>query len=35
MVALPTAKRDIADLRQKGLIELIGGPKSGYYRLKS
>jgi hypothetical protein len=30
-----TAKRDIADLKQKGVIEFSGAPKNGYYRLKS
>jgi predicted HTH transcriptional regulator len=29
-----TAKRDIADLKQKGLVEFSGAPKNGYYRLK-
>ena len=30
-----TAKRDIADLKQKGLVEFLGAPKNGYYRLRS
>jgi predicted HTH transcriptional regulator len=34
-VSQKTAKRDIADLKQKGLIEFLGAPKNGYYRLKS
>ena len=34
-VSQKTAKRDIADLKQKGLIEFLGAPKSGYYCLKS
>ena len=34
-VSQKTAKRDIADLKQKGLIEFFGAPKNGYYRLKS
>ena len=27
-----TAKRDIADLKGKGLIEFVGSPKNGFYR---
>ena len=27
-----TAKRDIADLKRKGLIEFVGAPKNGFYR---
>ena len=34
-VSQKTAKRDIADLKQKGLIEFLGAPKNGNYRLKS
>ena len=34
-VSQKTAKRDIADLKQKGLIEFFGAPKNGYYRLRS
>jgi predicted HTH transcriptional regulator len=34
-VSQKTAKRDIADLKQKGLIEFLGAPKNGYYRLRS
>jgi len=34
-ISQKTAKRDIADLKQKGLIEFSGAPKNGYYRLKS
>ena len=34
-VSPKTAKRDIADLKQKGLIKFSGAPKNGYYRLKS
>ena len=34
-ISQKTAKRDIADLKQKGLIEFLGAPKNGYYRLKS
>ena len=34
-ISQKTAKRDIADLNQKGLIEFLGAPKNGYYRLKS
>ena len=34
-VSQKTAKRDIADLKQKELIEFLGAPKSGYYHLKS
>ena len=33
-ISQKTAKRDIADLKQKGLIEFFGAPKNGYYRLK-
>jgi predicted HTH transcriptional regulator len=29
-----TAKRDIADLRAKNLVEFIGAPKMGRYRLR-
>ena len=29
-----TAKRDIADLRERGLIEFVGARKTGHYRLK-
>jgi len=28
-----TAKRDIADLKRKGLIEFVGAPKNGLYRI--
>ena len=28
-----TAKRDIADLKRKGLIEFVGAPKNGFYRV--
>ena len=28
-----TAKRDIADLKRKGLIEFVGAPKNGFYRI--
>ena len=34
-ISQKTAQRDIADLKQKGLIEFSGAPKNGYYRLKS
>jgi len=34
-ISQKTAKRDIADLKQKGLIEFSGAPKNGYYSLKS
>jgi DeoR/GlpR family transcriptional regulator of sugar metabolism len=34
-VSQKTAKRDIADLKQKKLLEFLGAPKNGYYRLKS
>ena len=27
-----TAKRDIADLKRRGLIEFVGAPKNGFYR---
>ena len=33
-VSESTAKRDIYDLKERGLIEFIGPPKTGYYRLK-
>ena len=29
-----TAKRDLADLKRSGLIEFVGAPKTGRYRLK-
>ena len=28
-----TAKRDIADLKKKGVIEFVGAPKKGFYRI--
>lgn len=28
-----TAKRDITDLKRKGLIEFVGAPKNGFYRV--
>ena len=34
-ISKKTAQRDIADLKQKGLIQFSGAPKNGYYRLKS
>ena len=34
-ISQKTAKRDIADLKQKGVIEFSGAPKNGYYRLMS
>ena len=34
-ISQKTAKRDIVDLKQKGLIEFLGAPKNGYYRSKS
>ncbi len=33
-VAEKTARRDIADLKARGLIEFVGAPKTGYYRLR-
>jgi DNA-binding response OmpR family regulator len=30
-----TAKRDLSTLRRRGLIEFIGSPRTGHYRLKS
>ncbi len=33
-VSQKTAKRDIADLKQRELIEFLGSQKTGYYRLK-
>lgn len=32
-VTAKTAKRDIADLKARGLIEFVGAPKTGSYRL--
>ena len=32
-VSLKTAKRDIAHLKKKGVIEFIGAPKNGFYRI--
>ena len=32
-VALKTAKRDIAALKEQGIIEFVGPPKTGIYRL--
>jgi len=29
-----TAKRDISDLKERGLIEFVGSPKTGRYRRK-
>ncbi len=34
-ISQKTAKRDIADLKRKGLIKFLGAPKNGHYRLKS
>jgi predicted transcriptional regulator len=31
-VALKTAKRDIAELKEQGIIEFVGPPKTGIYR---
>jgi predicted HTH transcriptional regulator len=28
-----TAKRDIADLKRKSLVEFVGAPKNGFYRI--
>ena len=28
-----TAKRDIADLKRRGLIKFVGAPKNGFYRI--
>jgi len=33
-IAQKTAKRDIADLKKRGLIEYSGAPKNGFYCLK-
>ena len=33
-IAEKTAKRDIADLKARGLIEFVGARKTGFYRLK-
>ncbi|OIP49444.1 MAG: hypothetical protein COX17_09500 [Deltaproteobacteria bacterium CG23_combo_of_CG06-09_8_20_14_all_60_8] len=33
-VSQVTAKRDIADLKHRGVIEFIGSPKTGFYRRK-
>ena len=33
-VSEKTARRDIADLRELGLIEFVGAPKTGHYRLR-
>ena len=33
-VSQKTAKRDVADLKQKELLEFLGAPKNGYYRFK-
>jgi DeoR/GlpR family transcriptional regulator of sugar metabolism len=30
-----SAKRDIADLKTLGVIEYVGAPKKGFYRVKS
>ena len=30
-----SAKRDIADLKARGVIEFVGVPKKGFYRVKS
>ena len=32
-VSLSTAKRDISQLKKQGMIEFVGAPKKGYYRL--
>ena len=28
-----TAKRDLAELRERGLVEFVGAPRTGHYRL--
>lgn len=28
-----TAKRDISDLKRKGIVEFVGAPKNGFYRI--
>ena len=33
-VTTMTAKRDIAKLKERGVIEFVGPPKTGRYRLK-
>ncbi len=33
-VSQVTAKRDIADLKNRGVIEFVGSPKTGFYRRK-
>ncbi|MEI6209252.1 MAG: DeoR family transcriptional regulator [Desulfuromonadales bacterium] len=33
-VTTMTAKRDIADLKERGLIEFVGSAKTGWYRRK-
>ena len=32
-VSIKTAKRDIAELKSKGVIEFVGAPKNGFYRV--
>ena len=34
-VSRATARRDIADLKARGLIEFVGAPKTGFYQLAS
>ena len=33
-ISLKTAKRDLSDLKDRGIIAFVGPPKTGYYRLK-
>jgi len=30
-----SAKRDIADLKARGVVEFVGAPKKGFYRVKN
>ena len=32
-VSLPTAKRDLAALKQEGAVEFVGSARAGYYAL--
>lgn len=34
-VSRATARRDIANLKNQGLIEFVGAPKTGFYRLRT
>jgi hypothetical protein len=32
--SIKTAQRDLTDLKREGIIEFVGDPNTGYYRLR-